>query len=72
MESVKSASDLMSPVSDIISEVNTALRKKPRLINKSAEGEDGWIVRLQVSDMGMRELEGMMDETAYQAHTADE
>ncbi|KAK6522596.1 glycine cleavage system H-protein subunit [Arthrobotrys megalospora] len=72
VESVKSASDLMSPVSGIISEVNTALRKKPRLINKGAEGEDGWIVRLQISEIGMRELDGMMDETAYQAHTADE
>lgn len=65
VESVKSASDIMTPISGTIVERNEALDKKPGLINKSAEGPDGWIAKLEVTEDGMEELKELMDEEAY-------
>ncbi len=64
VESVKAASDIYSPVSGEVVEVNTALQGSPDLINSSPLGE-GWLYRLKLSDPA--ELDGLLDETAYAA-----
>ena len=63
VESVKAASDLMSPVSGTVVEVNEALEDEPGLINKDAF--ENWIIKVQMSDAS--ELEGLMDAAAYKA-----
>ncbi|MGN6374986.1 MAG: glycine cleavage system protein GcvH [Sphingomonas sp.] len=67
VESVKAASDVYTPVSGTVLEVNADLGDAPGLLNEDAEG-DGWIFRLTLTDTG--ELSGLMDETAYQAFVA--
>jgi glycine cleavage system H protein len=64
VESVKAASDIYSPVSGEVVEVNSALQGSPDLINSSPLGE-GWLYRLKLSDPA--ELDGLLDETAYAA-----
>ncbi|KAJ9637764.1 glycine cleavage system H-protein subunit [Coniosporium tulheliwenetii] len=59
VESVKSASDIISPVSGKIIEGNSVLEEKPGTINKDPEGS-GWIAKIEVADSG--EMEGLMDE----------
>lgn len=62
VESVKAASDLMSPVSGTVVEVNSELEDTPELINQDAY--DNWIVKVELSDKG--ELDGLMDAKAYE------
>jgi glycine cleavage system H protein len=61
VESVKAASDLMSPVSGTVVEVNEALEDEPGLINKDAF--ENWIIKVELSDMS--ELDNLMDAAAY-------
>jgi len=49
LESVKSVSDVYSPVAGEVIAVNEALEENPELINKDAFGE-GWILKLKISD----------------------
>jgi glycine cleavage system H protein len=49
VESVKSVSDVFSPVSGEVIDVNGKLEEKPELINQDAFGE-GWIVKMRLSD----------------------
>ncbi|MFA5059938.1 MAG: glycine cleavage system protein GcvH [Candidatus Omnitrophota bacterium] len=49
VESVKAASDIFSPMSGKVIEVNTALDSKPELINKSCF-ENGWIAKIELAD----------------------
>lgn len=65
VESVKSASDIMSPVSGTVVETNQKLADKPSLINKSPE-QDGWILKMKVSDAS--ELDGLMEASQYEAY----
>ncbi|RIA37574.1 glycine cleavage system H protein [Hephaestia caeni] len=67
VESVKAASDIYAPVSGSVIEGNAALGDTPGLVNEDAEGE-GWMFRLTLSDPG--ELDGLMDEAAYEAFVA--
>jgi glycine cleavage system H protein len=67
VESVKAVSDLYSPVSGEVVEVNDALRDAPELLNSNAFG-DGWIAKVRLSDPG--EIDGLMDAEAYAAETA--
>ena len=64
VESVKAASDLISPVSGTVVEVNEALEDQPELLNEDAFGN--WIIKVQLSDPS--ELESLMDVEAYKAH----
>ncbi|KAG9645778.1 glycine cleavage system H protein, partial [Aureobasidium melanogenum] len=68
VESVKSASDIMTPVSGVIVEANGVLEEKPSTINKSPEGE-GWIAKIEVRDV--KEVEGLMDAEAYKKFTEE-
>ncbi len=66
VESVKAASEIYSPVSGTITEVNDALAKEPALVNQSAE-DKGWFFKIKLSDPG--ELTGLMDAAAYRKFT---
>ena len=63
VESVKAASDLVSPVSGTVVEVNEVLDDEPGLINKDAF--ENWIIKVELSDKS--ELDGLMDAAAYKA-----
>ena len=67
VESVKAASDVYAPVSGTVTEGNAALEDDPALVNSAAE-TDGWFFKLALSDAG--ELDGLMDEAAYQDFVA--
>ena len=62
VESVKAASDLISPVSGTVVEVNEALEDKPEAINEDAFGN--WIIKVELSDKS--ELDSLMDAKAYE------
>ena len=64
IESVKAAGEVKSPVSGEVSEVNETLDDAPEQVNEDPEG-DGWIFKLKPSDSS--ELEGLMNDDAYQA-----
>lgn len=68
VDSVKAASDIYTPVSGKIGEVNAALADEPELVNADAEG-DGWLFRIVLSDQS--ELAALMDEAAYEAYLKD-
>lgn len=61
VESVKSASDISSPVTGEVVEANEALSDTPGLVNKSPEGE-GWIAKIKVDGAGALENDLLMDE----------
>ena len=63
LESVKAASDLLSPVSGTVVAINEALEDQPELLNKDAFGN--WIMKVQLSDPA--ELDKLMDAAAYEA-----
>ena len=67
VESVKAASDLFSPVSGTVVEVNEALEDAPELLNEDAFAN--WIMKVEMSDPS--ELEALMDAAAYEAMCAD-
>lgn len=62
VESVKAASDVYSPVSGEVIDVNTEIEATPAGVNEDAMG-DGWFVKLRLSDPS--ELDKLMDEAAY-------
>ena len=63
VESVKAASDLISPVTGVVVEVNEALDDQPELINQDAY--ENWIIKVKISDKS--ELDSLMDAKAYAA-----
>ncbi|MBI6630191.1 glycine cleavage system protein GcvH [Pontibaca salina] len=62
IESVKAASDIMSPLDGEIVEVNEALAENPGLVNEDAQG-NAWFFKIRPSDLGP--MEDYMDEAAY-------
>ncbi|GAB4233532.1 MAG: glycine cleavage system protein GcvH [Chlamydiales bacterium] len=64
LESTKAASDVYTPVSGKILEVNILLKANPQLINLSPEKE-GWIYRIECNRL--EELQQLTDSDAYQA-----
>ena len=63
VESLKAASDLISPVTGAVMEVNEALEDQPELINSDAY--ENWIIKVEISDKS--ELDNLMDAKAYAA-----
>lgn len=63
VESVKAASDLISPVSGTVVEVNEALEDQPELINQDAFAN--WIIKVELSNP--EELAKLMDAATYEA-----
>ncbi len=68
VESVKAASDLYSPVSGTVVEINEELEDAPELLNQDAFAN--WIMKVEMSDPS--ELENLMDAAAYEAMCANE
>ena len=62
VESVKAASDLISPVSGTVVEINEALEDQPELVNEDAY--TNWIIKVELSDKG--DLDNLMDAAAYE------
>ena len=62
VESVKAASDLYSPVSGTIIEINNALEGEPELINQDAY--ENWIIKVELADPA--ELDSLLDAAAYE------
>jgi glycine cleavage system H protein len=63
IESVKTTSDILAPVSGEILEINETLSDTPEIMNESPL-DDGWLMRIEPSDID--EIEDLMDEDAYQ------
>jgi len=63
IESVKAVSDVYSPVSGEVIEINEALEDGPEAINEDPYG-GGWLFKIRVSG----EADGMLDSAAYRAH----
>lgn len=66
IESVKAVSDLFSPVSGVVVEVNEALADHPELVNQDPLGE-GWLLKVRLSDVN--ELDALMTEDKYEEMT---
>ena len=67
VESVKAASDVYSPVSGHVTEGNAALGDDPSLVNSDPQAK-GWFYKITLSDPS--ELDGLMDESAYEGFIA--
>lgn len=65
VEAVKTVSDLISPVSGEVVEVNEALTQDASLVNADPY-DAGWMIRVRLSDLS--ELEELMDAQAYAGH----
>ena len=68
VESVKAASDLISPVSGVVVEVNKALADAPELLNKDAY--ENWIIKAKMDDP--EQLKNLMDAAAYEKFCENE
>ena len=69
VESVKAVSDVVSPLSGEVLEVNQKAVEEPEVVNDDPYGE-GWLIRIRMSDPG--EVDALMDVAAYKAHVADQ
>lgn len=68
IESVKAVSDIYSPVSGVVIEINSALADAPETVNDSPYG-DGWLVKVRLDGDAPA---GLMDAKAYEEHCASE
>lgn len=64
VESVKTVSDIFSPISGTVTAVNDALETAPELVNSSSYG-DGWMAEVEVS--GPDSFSGLMKPEEYEA-----
>jgi glycine cleavage system H protein len=69
VESVKSASDIMTPVTGKVVDHNKLLEEKPGQVNKSPEG-DAWLAKIEIADS--TELESLMDSEGYTKFTEEQ
>ncbi|XP_029951738.1 glycine cleavage system H protein, mitochondrial-like [Salarias fasciatus] len=65
LESVKAASELYSPLTGEVVEINTLLADKPGLVNISCY-KDGWLMKMTITNP--TELDALMDEAAYERY----
>jgi glycine cleavage system H protein len=68
VESVKAVSDLYSPVSGTVTEVNESLKTEPDKINAAAH--ETWIIKVELKNPA--ELDSLLDAAAYEAFIAEE
>ena len=64
VESVKAASEVYTPLSGEVIEVNEALEENPELVNTSPY-EDGWFFKLRVSDENLESIDSLMTAEEY-------
>ena len=69
VESVKAVSDIYSPVSGEVIEINEELPDTPELVNSSPY-EDAWMLKIKLSDPS--ELDGLLDAAAYQSFVKEQ
>jgi glycine cleavage system H protein len=69
VESVKAVSDLISPLSGEVLEVNSAVVDAPETVNEDPYG-DGWLVRIRVADPS--EIDSLLDLAAYKQVLAEQ
>ncbi len=69
IESVKSVSELYSPVSGEVVDVNIALDGKPETVNEDVYG-DGWMIKVKMTDPA--QVDEMMSSTDYESFLASE
>lgn len=69
VESVKAVSDIYSPITGEVVEVNEELPDTPEILNTSPY-EDGWMVKIRLSDPS--ELDDLLDADAYRELTEEE
>ena len=67
VESVKAVSDLFSPITGEVTEVNERLLDHPELVNEDPFGE-GWLIKVTMADVA--EIDGLMSAQDYDAFTA--
>ncbi|KAG2385552.1 hypothetical protein C9374_003367 [Naegleria lovaniensis] len=67
VESVKSVSEVYSPVSGKVVEVNSVVSDNPGIVNESAE-QDGWMIKMEFE----KEAEGLMNKTDYQKYCEEQ
>ena len=67
LESVKASSDLISPVTGKVVEVNEELEDAPEKVNEDAFGS--WIIKVEMADPS--ELDDLMDAAAYKEHIGE-
>ncbi|OIP38891.1 MAG: glycine cleavage system protein H [Deltaproteobacteria bacterium CG2_30_63_29] len=70
VESVKTLSDLYSPISGEVLETNDAVAGAPEMVNADAFG-DGWLVRIKPSSLDA-DLKSLLSASDYQAHCDSE
>ena len=66
VESVKAVSDLFSPITGEVTEINEKLLDHPELVNEDPFGE-GWLIKVTMSDA--KEVDGLMSAQDYDAFT---
>jgi glycine cleavage system H protein len=69
VESVKAVSDIYSPVSGEVIEINDALATAPEKLNESPHG-DGWLVKIRLSVPA--EIQGLLSAADYEKYVAEE
>ena len=69
VESVKAVSDLISPLSGEVLEVNEAVVNAPETVNEDPYG-DGWLIRIRIGDPA--EVNDLLDVEAYRAVVAEQ
>ena len=69
VESVKAVSDVVSPLSGEVLEVNQTVVDGPETVNEDPYG-NGWLIRIRLSDAS--EADSLMDADAYKAHLAEQ
>jgi glycine cleavage system H protein len=68
IEAVKAVSDLYSPISGEVVEVNTSLETDPAAVNRDPYG-DGWMIKLKVATAN--DLKSLMSPSAYRSHIGE-
>ena len=69
VESVKAVSDLISPLSGEVLEVNQKVVDEPETVNEDPYG-DGWLIRIRLSDPS--EVDALLDAEAYRTVLAEQ
>ncbi len=69
VESVKAVSDLYSPVTGKVLQVNESLEEQPELVNEDPYGE-GWMIQVELTELA--ELDGLLSAEEYAAYLAEE
>jgi glycine cleavage system H protein len=69
VESVKAVSDVISPLSGEVLEVNQKAVDEPEIVNEDPYGE-GWLIRIRLNDPA--ELDDLMDAAAYRSFVAEQ